>query len=684
MCIGPYSALATGRTVQSADLVFEKSSLVSRSILDDISTGVKLAFHPSADRVLLAVPMRGSVSFFLGKENWDEKILVSDPNGKHTHGDRELNLVAFSVDGKYLASADTSGYVLVWQLDLKDLTKSVPIQHIQSNEKGPLLDLHWGQEEGDNYLLLLTNDSAAKVEGVVSAPVARATPAVAAPKASTPQKKVVPVEIQSPVRDTASTLREIMSPEEDNEPVIVSRGAHKRLNHSSTRVREEDDDELLFEEFVPPKNLVTAGVASAVGVKNITASETSESIAEMKSASKPPKSVAKSHFDDEAQAGKVVKDDDEEDEDDGYDDGEDNDMDVEDKADVKGMSGVEFARVAAQSAVARQIKLQPAFQPASTRPDAQMRRYLAWNNVGSITSRDESIENRVEFRFTNTMGGNKNESFADRDTFVMAALAYEGAVFASEPEEDPDAHKVNRDKEGFKKPLPGSVIYYHAFNGQKQLDGVNESFRFTLADSEGAVAVAVGRGWIAVATTSKLLRIFSATGLQVKIVHLRGPVVTLVGMDSRLAIIYHSGVPLEETFQLGVDVLDINWREGCKIKVAVQGLFVPLSHKSTLTWTGFVVTKTNVIVSALLRRTGCLYCSLNPRPPKSASSELHQILQTQITSRTTILVRSNKRLKRLRSKRAEGFVCLGIYSVPPRSGKTKYRSLLSCSSQTLI
>ena len=69
---------------------------------------------------------------------------------------------------------------------------------------------------------------------------------------------------------------------------------------------------------------------------------------------------------------------------------------------------------------------QPAFQPSSTEKDDRGRRYLVWNAIGSIVSREESMNNRIEIKFSNVDGNNKPEQFPDNYGFSKAALSYEG------------------------------------------------------------------------------------------------------------------------------------------------------------------------------------------------------------------------------------------------------------------
>lgn len=133
-----------------------------------------------------------------------------------------------------------------------------------------------------------------------------------------------------------------------------------------------------------------------------------------------------------------------------------------------------------------------------------------WNAIGSIISREESLSSRIEIKFANVDGVNKPEAFNDNYNFTMASLSNEGAFFANQPEQDLSDETIR----------VGSTVYYHAFPGQRQLVDANFSFNTLLPNGESAAAVASGRGFCAVATSSQLLRLFSNTGLQVKMISL--------------------------------------------------------------------------------------------------------------------------------------------------------------------
>ena len=217
------------------------------------------------------------------------------------------------------------------------------------------------------------------------------------------------------------------------------------------------------------------------------------------------------------------------------------------------------------------VEIQSSFQPSSTLSDDYQRRYLVWNHVGNIITRDEGITSRIEIKFSNSAGKNKQETFSDTNKFSLASLAYEGAIFATEL--DPNS------PEG----TPGSSIYYHAFPGQKVLEGANDDFSVSLLADEGAVGVAVGRGWCAVATTLNRLRVFSSTGLQLMILNVP-PVVSIVGSGCRLAIVYHRGNPLEDTAQLQVQILEFSLEGRTRV---IADCPLSLTPQATLTWIGF-------------------------------------------------------------------------------------------------
>ena len=110
--------------------------------------------------------------------------------------------------------------------------------------------------------------------------------------------------------------------------------------------------------------------------------------------------------------------------------------------------------------------VQAPFQPSSTTYDEKKRRFLVWNSIGNITCSHHGMNNRIEIQFTNS-NTNKSVVFSDSFGFSMASLSHQGAIFASNPEEDSEGlDPLNESK--------GSTVFYHAFPGQLRMKGANE------------------------------------------------------------------------------------------------------------------------------------------------------------------------------------------------------------------
>jgi WD40 repeat protein len=220
-----------------------------------------------------------------------------------------------------------------------------------------------------------------------------------------------------------------------------------------------------------------------------------------------------------------------------------------------------------------EFQLQKPFQPSSTSEDGEKRRFLVFNRVGVIVSSDS----RIYIKFSDE--GRQTQSFLNNEGFAIAALSDYGAVFATPPMKSADVAIKT----------VGSTVYYLAFQDKNELlKNSNESFRCTLDDGEEAIVVAVGKGWVAVATQNGFLRIFSSTSVQLYIIWLCSPVVCMTGYNSRLAVVYHQGLPVNDTFRMAVDIFNLDWTTACSnAKRIVQQFSLPLSHRSTLQWIGF-------------------------------------------------------------------------------------------------
>eukprot|EP01038_Epipyxis_sp_PR26KG_P010497 gene10497-14108_t len=598
-------------------------------------------------RILVCPSTKGSLSIFTvdgidenGLEVWKESYLTSDGLRPESHGNNTVNLAQFSSDGSYLISCDMIGTALLWEFDVQNPTNSNPIRRFLFNSFGPLLDIAWSPLMKDNYCIAVTSSQWCKVSNVVPENQQKivksivntinkkviSSPAAKSKKSGTPissnKRLVKPLSrsededddlfppspysntYHSPKADTAvdkskfsaDSVEDLFTQTQDDLNIqtqpetlqntqqshFVIEPVRKRLQKSKTSHDSDDDNIMTYDEQDALPAPIT--VSKQTILKN---TSTSDKNSNDKNKSQTPSKATRRQA--SSSRSSLVIDDDELDD---LKDDEDDDNSImnEDEAAISEKFNIEEVIKLANnlkdghlSTVAPVVKLQPPFQPSSTTNDEKKRRYLVWNSIGSIVSREEPLENRIEIKFQNAMGNNKPEAFPDRIGFTMASLSYEGAVFASESEVEPtDTAEIAITK-------TGSTILYHAFPGQKQLEGLNDSFQYVLPNGENALAVAVGMGWIAVATSNQLLRVFTSTGVEAYVLCLKGPIVTICGYDSFLGVIYHSGMPLDGTFQMKLDYYDINWKDGCKGQLLINGLTVPLSSKANLVWVGYDV-----------------------------------------------------------------------------------------------
>jgi hypothetical protein len=70
----------------------------------------------------------------------------------------------------------------------------------------------------------------------------------------------------------------------------------------------------------------------------------------------------------------------------------------------------------------------------------------------------------------------------------------------------------------------------------------NKEWSVDLPEGEEALAIAAGKGWVAVATDTRNLRLLTVAGTQREVISLPGPVVCVAGHRNRLLVIFHSGM----------------------------------------------------------------------------------------------------------------------------------------------
>jgi hypothetical protein len=78
-------------------------------------------------------------------------------------------------------------------------------------------------------------------------------------------------------------------------------------------------------------------------------------------------------------------------------------------------------------------------------------------------------------------------------------------------------------------------VLLNAWDGSKE-------WSVDLPEGEEVLAVASGKGWVAVATDTRNLRLFTVAGTQREVFSLPGPVVCVAGSRNRLLTVFHSGM----------------------------------------------------------------------------------------------------------------------------------------------
>ncbi|XP_043232688.1 WD repeat and HMG-box DNA-binding protein 1-like, partial [Amphibalanus amphitrite] len=202
---------------------------------------------------------------------------------------------------------------------------------------------------------------------------------------------------------------------------------------------------------------------------------------------------------------------------------------------------------------------QPAFQPGST-PAHLERRFMVWNAVGVVTAHEaDSID--VEFHdsavhhplhLRNTLG------------HTLAALSERALLLAAPAQDD--------------APAKLQCLHFSSWDSNKE-------WYLDLADGEEPEAVALGADWLAVATSRRLLRVLTLTGVQLRVLSLCGRPVCLAGWEDRLLVVHHAGTGLPGEQSLAAQLLSAAGRRPPSL--APAPVPVPLAPQSRLVWAGF-------------------------------------------------------------------------------------------------
>ncbi|PNF36311.1 hypothetical protein B7P43_G00541, partial [Cryptotermes secundus] len=219
------------------------------------------------------------------------------------------------------------------------------------------------------------------------------------------------------------------------------------------------------------------------------------------------------------------------------------------------------SKVSALARIAPTYDLQPPFQPSST-PAHLQHRFMVWNSIGVVRCYNTEDENSidVEFHDTSLHHALHINNFLKH---TMATLTDEVLVLACEIQDEAPSRVV--------------CVLLNSWDGSKE-------WSVDLPEGEEALAIAAGKGWLAVSTDTRNLRLFTVAGTQREVVSLPGPVVCVAGSRNRLLAIFHNGMGLPGDQNLGFIMFSVGPGQ-LQAVTTVQPL--SLTPKSTLKWAGF-------------------------------------------------------------------------------------------------
>ncbi|GIL74869.1 hypothetical protein Vretimale_2446 [Volvox reticuliferus] len=219
---------------------------------------------------------------------------------------------------------------------------------------------------------------------------------------------------------------------------------------------------------------------------------------------------------------------------------------------------------------------QPPFQPGATPAEPGRPRFLCYNMIGSVASRPVDDHHAIEVLFHDSSRFSARVPLlTDYYGFDRASLGEKGVFYASLPT------KGDTGAEGGESGAAGvpAMVMFRPFDPWAP----NSDWTAPLPPGEEALCLATGRSFLAVATSRQLLRLFSLAGSQTAISRLEGPPVAMAAVGSLLAIVWHAGPPNPHTKsqQLFMSMYDTT---------AMSCVFsqpLPLTPGSLLTWLGF-------------------------------------------------------------------------------------------------
>tara|TARA_B100000524_G_scaffold338016_1_gene229126 strand:- start:1020 stop:2636 length:1617 start_codon:yes stop_codon:yes gene_type:complete len=201
--------------------------------------------------------------------------------------------------------------------------------------------------------------------------------------------------------------------------------------------------------------------------------------------------------------------------------------------------------------------------PGST-PPKNGRRFLLWNLVGMISSREEPTYSAVEVEFSDAER-HRTLRLTDHYSFSIAALDHAAVAFAS------------RSNNG----NPSTLVYRPLTSWAP-----NSEWQVQLGSGEEALALALGHKFAVLATSARYLRIYSHTGAPRALLCYSSPLKAVAAAGGLLALVTHAtgAPPIEGGESLTLCLYDLR-EPGRPVRLSTAPL--PLTAGATLDWIGF-------------------------------------------------------------------------------------------------
>lgn len=216
---------------------------------------------------------------------------------------------------------------------------------------------------------------------------------------------------------------------------------------------------------------------------------------------------------------------------------------------------------------------QPGFFSSATNiSNLNSSRYLCWNLIGQIVSRQETAFKAIDITFAD-ISNKKKITYIDTNDLCYAVLNNCGAFLANKLEEE---NEDEYEKEDSRK---NAVIVFKSIHNNSY--SMLKDWTLALPTKENPLSLAVGVDWCAVYTSMMYLRLFSLHGNE-KIVLSIPHIVTMAGFENYLACVYHSSAPLFGSQSLRFKILNSD-----DFFNEIYDGILPLSPNATLIWFNF-------------------------------------------------------------------------------------------------